>query len=177
MPTCKISRLQKFFFQAALATYAAGKKAERPPDRPWVKQLTHHGDGELSGLVYVDEYHTNGEWSGGSTVIASAEDLSHPIWLMQYCGWCKDDDPEVLAFLKQALLAAYTKGEWNGGRGPGEFAEDKENGLVYMNWPLMPPFDQSFRSFIGRERIWRQPDRTKDTFWHQYQGWLLGEPE
>jgi len=170
MPTYNVARLQEFYFEGSLRGYAGGGEKIIVSGVKKTRRFVH----QRGELYYRDEYVVNGEYSGGSTIIYVD---SFPVWLMQYHGWCKDDDLAVLAFLKQTLLAAHTKGEWNGGRGPGEFAEDKENGLVYMNWPLMPPFDQSFRSFMGRERIWRQPDKTKDVFWHQYQGLLLGEPE
>lgn len=168
MATYNIVRLQQFFFEAALATYASGKKAMKI-GHAW--EFRHVS--EFGRLVYVDQYVVNGEYSGGQTVIL-VDDA--PAWLMQYHGWCKNDDREVLAFLKGALLHTYKEGKFLGGRGLQDFFEDPYGsaGLVYENWPQPPSYNHGFASFQGRERIWRKPEMTKDLFWHQYQGFLLG---
>lgn len=166
-----VSRLQKFYLEAAAATYAGGVvEKETIPDLPRSKVYRY----ESGDLLYVDTFFTNGEFSGGQTIIYVD---GVPAWLMQYHGWCKDDDKETLSFLKQALSAAYERGEFHGGRGLPRFESHLEGGLVYENWPQMPPYNpQDFTDFQGRERIWRKPDQTKDVFWHRYQGLLLATP-
>lgn len=96
-----------------------------------------------------------------------------PVWIMQYQGWCKDDDPRVLAFLKEALCTAYNRREFHGGRGVPRM-EGSYASVVYENWSQkLPYYPQDFTDFQGRERIWREPDPTTDIFWHRYQGYLL----
>lgn len=177
-----VERLRRFFFEAAIATYASVRKAERPPDRQWVKRFAHRveGEGEFAGLLYVDEYVTNGEYSGGSTVIVHNDDPMHPLWLMQYHGWCESDDHNVLAFLKEVLAEAYREGEFYGGRGRYGRTTSDDHALVYENHPMLLPMSQEFVDFMGHERIrthgrvWRPDFRM--VFWHRYQGLLLCEP-
>lgn len=164
-----ILQLQLFFFEAACATYASGKKATKFGHEREFRHVSSNGS-----LVYIDRYVVNGEYSGGNTVIL-VEDV--PIWLMQYHGWCKNDNKQVLDFLKKCLLISYGKGEWNGGRGPAEFIGNRSENLVYENIPRMPPYGHNFRSFQGRERIYRIGNRVTDLFWHLYQGLLLGDLE
>lgn len=173
-----IEQLKQFFFEAALATYASGKKASQLPNRPWAKFFAHKGEGEFADLLYLDEYATNGESSGGSTLIASAEDPKHPLWIMQYQGWCKGDDPEVLGFLKVALLEAYRRGTFRGGRGPARYEQQIDEGLSYENVLEGATFGRDgFENFRGYEQIWRRPNCPPDIlFWHRYQGMLLCEP-
>ena len=163
-----VAQLREFYFVAAAATYAGGVvKKETIPDLPHSKVYRYKSD----DLLYVDTFFTNGEYSGGQTIIC-VEGV--PAWLMQYCGWCKDDNKEVLAFLKKALLDSYMRKEFNGGRGPAMLDDNQEGGLVYQNWSVLPPYNQNFANFQGRERIWRKPVPTEDVFWHRYQGLLLG---
>ncbi len=169
----RVKPLEEFFFEAARNTYAGGTKKETDPHLPKSKVYRF----ERGEYFYADTYFTNSEWSGGQTVIYMN---GTPVWLMQYHGWCKDDDPKVLAFLKRVLLEAYQNGEFCGGRGPFRLVDENPNqedkGLVYMNWLQMPPYDQGFAYFIGRERIFQHSNHTVDLFWHRYQGLLLGEP-
>jgi len=176
-----VERLRRLYFKAALETYASGKEAGRFPDRPWVKRFTYRGEGEFSGLLYVDEYTTNGEWSGGSTMIVLDDDPTHPLWLMQYHGWCQNDDPQVLTFLKEILTTAYRESEFYGGRGRYGRTVSDDGALLYENHPTLLPTSEEFVDFMGHERIrahgrvW-QPEFTM-LFWHRYQGLLLCEPE
>lgn len=120
--------------------------------------------------LYLDTYYANGEWSGGQTLIYVDR---NPAWLMQYHGWCKDDNEAILTFLKKALMFAYQHRMFIGGRGPYEFFED---GFTYLNFARMPPYEQSIVRFQGHERICFDNKRDADLFWYQYQGQLLGEP-
>jgi hypothetical protein len=162
-----LKHLEAFFLEAASETYAGGTPKTTITDLPRSKVYRF----ERGQFLYVDTYFTNGSWSGGQTVIYV--DLV-PTWLMQYNGWCKDDDKDVLAFLKKALQAQYFTGEFFGGRGPHELwqYDDKRTGsLVYRNHPDI--YNRDFAYFQGRERIFRYPAHTTDLFWHRYQGLLL----
>ncbi len=160
-----VNRLQEFYLEAAAATYAGGvMKKETIPDLPRSKVYRY----ESGDLLYVDMFLMSGEYSGGQTVIYVE---SVPAWLMQYHGWCKDDNPEVLAFLKAALAAAYARREFHGGRGLPKFRGTK---LLYTNSPQVPRHvrhEEDFAGFVGHEQI-QLPDATV-VFWHRYQGLLL----
>jgi len=162
------TELKDFFFDAALATYASGGESrETIRDLPGSRVYRYERD----DLRYIDTYFVNGQSSGGQTLIYLG---GVPVWIMQYHGWCQNDDSEVLRFLKVALSAAYERGEFHGGRGIPHMEANSASWLVYENWPQMPLYrPQDFTDFQGRERIWRKPDRTKDIFWHRYQGYLL----
>lgn len=167
--------LQAFFLKAAAQTYAGKGKKRFIDSLPAAKVYRFEKD----GLLYIDTYFTNGEFSGGQTIIYRRETWSvyRPLWIMQYNGWCRYDAKDTLAFLKAALAEAYLNGEFYGGRGPAEYvqnkyeAEDQDKLLVYRNHPN--PYHVDFDYFEGRERIFRHPDHTTDLFWHRYQGMML----
>lgn len=179
MAKYNIARLQEFFLEMATDTYASGAKAARIPERPWEREFRR----ERGELTYIDRYVVNGEYSGGSTVIL-VEGV--PAWLMQYHGWCKDDDPVVLNVLKAALLENYRRGVFFGGRGPKRWDQQVgDRAFSYGNNP-----EGGFTDFRGGEGIFDKeaydrlrPSDTDDVvrkagvFWHRYQGLLLGEPE
>ena len=146
-----VKRLQGFFFEAALATYAGGTvKKETVPDFPGSKVYRY----ERSDLLYIDTY------------------------FVQYQGWCKYDDPQVLTFLKKVLTKTYKEGEFCGGRGKYSIEHwTSDDGLfVYENHPTLPPPTDEFINFMGHEsimtRAWK-PDQSHVVFWHRYQGYLL----
>ncbi len=158
--------LQEFFFEAALMTYAGGAVKTTVPGLPKSKMYQY----ERGNLLYVDTYWTNGEYSGGKTLIY--EDFQ-PVWMMDYDGWCKNDDPAVISYLKRALTAAYTAQRFCGGRGPGCLLtyEDNPEGFKYEN--RFDPAHFGFRYFQGRERIVRLADQKTELFWHRYKGLVL----
>lgn len=169
-----VAQLQQFFCKAALETYASGQKPIRGADYPWEKKFRIARVSDE--LTYLDRYVTNGEWSGGETVILVD---NVPVWLMQYHGWCESDDHETLTFLKEALTAGYTSGEFHGGRGPEHFAKVDGRSWVYVNRP-----HGSFENFRGEEAIFDEGAceagvdiLSGSLFWHRYQGILLGESE
>ncbi len=169
MSKYNVARLKAFFFEAALATYASGKKAEPFHELAGAKRYWYQPDG--SGLCYTDIFFVNGEYSGGQTTIWQN---GVPAWIMQYHGWCKNDDPETLAFLRKALSAAYKQKKFWGGRGPIVF-EDIKKGLTYVNLPKMSPNKKTdFIRFSGSEDICRERSMI---FWHEYQGLLLDDRE
>lgn len=190
MKPITLKEFERFYLEAALTTYAAAEKVEDVvpgsdthysrnagqyyaekstiPELPGSKKFLYRRD----DLCYVDTYWTNGEFSGGTTIIYAGE---VPVWLMAYDGWCQDDDKEVLDFLKSALRANYEGGIFLGGRGPREFHQmwpTKER-LVYHNH--LDLYGQGFRCFAGRERIFRRPADAIDLFWHRYKGLALFE--
>ena len=164
-----VKLLKEFFLEMAADTYSSGSKVDRVPERFWEREFRR----QRGKLTYIDRYVVNGEYSGGSTLILAE---NTPVWLMQYHGWCKNDDESVLLFLKKALNIAYSAGEFRGGRGP-EYFHDGDSGFTYTNVPL-PTYYRlgDFTNFQGRERIWRLP-QSDDIFWHRYQGMLLFSPE
>ncbi|OHA00224.1 MAG: hypothetical protein A3C11_01925 [Candidatus Sungbacteria bacterium RIFCSPHIGHO2_02_FULL_49_12] len=193
MPKYNVAQLQQFFLEAAAKTYAGGAQKTTISELAGSKVYWH----QVGELCYVDAYFTNGEYSGGQTLIYVR---GVPAWIMQYHGWAKDDDPEVLKFLKRALSAAYECGEFHGGRGPLKL-NDPEIGLTYMNMCAVEPYQapgmvlgplyqsipfhnlshkkRAFTCFGGRESIIRRTESVfvGTVFWHRYQGLLLGEAE
>jgi hypothetical protein len=167
-----VAPLREFFFEASRASYAGGVATlDTNPSLPGSREYRF----ERGEYLYVDTFVTSGEWSGGQTLICQN---NVPVWLMQYHGWCKNDDTRVLAFLKQVLRITYENGEFCGGRGPGEHRSRRGDALVYMNWSTPGNAPRwGFEEFRGRERIYREPNRMTDLFWYIYQGQLLGEPE
>lgn len=184
-----VEQLKRFFLESAAATYASGEKAKRDSNRFWIKKFVQVGDGQFKGLEYVDEYFTNGEASGGTTWIfhvpVSWGTDREPLWCMHYGGWCKGDDPGVLAFLKKVLAETYRAGHFEGGRGyttsRAEWIEGRK--LEYLNH-----WSGSFSDFVGGEVIvdangpsegdcWMPlalPHTHGDElFWHRYSGGLL----
>lgn len=168
-----VQKLQDFFFEAAAQTYAGNAGTRNTlleiPGSQRYRYLR-------SNLLYLDTYLATGEYSAGQTVICVS---NRPAWIMQYQGWCKDDNPETLQFLKKALLCAYQEKAFHGGRGPRHFCQENINNLHYENVYTAPP-PQCFSSFQGRERIWQYETHLKpptQLFYHTYQGRLLGETE
>ena len=77
------AEIREFFFDAALATYAGNAPKATIGELPGSK----HYHFERDNLIYDDVYFTNGEYSGGSTVISiRAEPKPVTLWLMQYHG-------------------------------------------------------------------------------------------
>ncbi|OHA02040.1 MAG: hypothetical protein A3C12_02165 [Candidatus Sungbacteria bacterium RIFCSPHIGHO2_02_FULL_49_20] len=170
-----VPRLQQFFFEGSLRGYAGGGEKIIVSGVKKTRRFVH----QRGELYYRDEYVVNGEYSGGSTIIYVD---SFPVWLMQYYGWCKNDDSAVLAFLKEILADTYRSGEFAGGRGRYGLWSSDDGTLGYENTPGLSPSLSEFTDFMGHERIYRNPGPGKHlhegvVFWHRYQGILLGEPE
>ena len=154
-----VDTIKAFFLEAAAKTYASGEVQKTTnADLPGSKVYRY----ERNGMLYIDTFFTNGERSGGQTVIYQN---GKPAWLMQYHGWCKDDNPKVLAFLKAALADAYAKPHFFGGRGIDGFEHDASPDLMYSNDPFGP-----FESGYGIEKIYC---RSEKIFWHKYQHFML----
>lgn len=158
--------LTAFFLKAADECYAGGGKKTTIVELPGSKFYTL--EAKEGSFQYRDVYFTNGDRSGGQTTIF---DDGKPVWLMQYMGWCQDDDSRILDFLKAALRMTYRNGIWCAGRGPEEFCDSKWNGLRYVNSPDIG--QDGFAHFSGTEQILDLKNSGKPVFWHEYQGQLL----
>ena len=163
-----VDPIKAFFLEAATKTYASGEVQKTTiGELPRSKVYRYHGN----DMLYIDAFFTNGERSGGQTVIYRTYDdekeghIQKPVWLMQYHGWCKDDDPEVLAFLKESLANAYSQSIFVGGRG--------QDPYVLQAHPLRYFNDGSdhFEQGEGFEEIKRGSEQV---FWHRYQYYMLG---
>lgn len=168
-------KLQEFFFEAALATYVGHASKTTIEGLPKSKVYCYERDDYL----YIDTYFTNGEQSGGQTIIYIKPEGSPafvPSWIMQYHGWCEGDDKNVLNFLKEVLSATYRARKFCGGRG-NLFGEVDPSGccLEYTN-----NWTGTFDNFSGKERIEKESlledgvcTKTRNVFWHRYQGITL----
>lgn len=162
----QVARLQQFFIEGAAQGYAGDREKTRGDFGSKVYRY------ERDYLIYLDMYFTNGEYTSGSTTIF---EQGLAIWQMQYQGWCKDDNPNILSFLKLALKTNYVQGIWLGGRGPAIYRSDKWRFLEYTNeFTGTDPFF----CFSGLEMIRDLKTLKADkVFWHRYQGMLLAPVE
>ncbi len=166
--------LQEFFFEAARETYAGHGTKTSIEGLPKSKVYRY----EKGNFLYIDTYFTNGEQSGGQTVIYIKPEGSSvfvPAWIMQYHGWCENDDGEIIGLLKVVLTKAYLSRTFYGGRGK---LHDKSAVVPHLeytnNW--IGTFDH----FSGEEKISKEdiPEggtglETREVFWHRYQGMTL----
>jgi len=176
-PTIEV--IQEFFFEAALATYAGGAKKGTITDFSCSNAYRY----QRGDFYYVKTYFTNGEWSGGQTLIYFQ---GAPIWIMQCQGWCKNDDPGIVAFLKEVLRVAYERKQFFGGRGSNSISyrdsslptNPERRELFYTNEAYGGSNEIGpFKKFIGHERIegFTPSLENEMFFWHRYQGMLLIE--
>lgn len=178
-------KLQEFFFEAALATYAGHAPKTTIEGLPKSKVYRY----KSRNYLYIDTYFTNGEQSGGQTIIyiksftppvlihgVSVQDPCWiPAWIMQYHGWCEGDNKEVLDFLKEVLSRTYRTHTFCGGRGKLFGEVNSGRCLEYAN-----KWVGTFDHFSGEEKISKEdvPEdgtglETRDVFWHKYQGMTL----
>lgn len=140
-------QVKKIFFEALLAGYA-GKN-----DDPRVVKSKSLDDKEKTftfidaDFIVIDRYYvtSNSDYSCGYTVILFQ---GNPIWFMNYGGFYPKSPKDVISLLKEALGVTYSKGEFNGGRGPFMYSA---KGLVYYNAVAKGDFFK----FSGREEIRR----------------------
>jgi len=162
-----VARLQEFFLEMAAETYASGEKAARTPGRSWERTF-ERSRGELT---YIDRFIVNGEYSGGETRIIEAD---APVWMMHYGGKCKNDDSELLAFLKDVLSGAYRRGKFYGGRGIDQVATQIRGSRHWYG----NQYEGGFQKCAGYEYIATVENADiKKVFWHKYHCLLLGDPE
>lgn len=171
-----VAELQEFFFEAASATFASGLE---PIDLELGQKYYQY---ERDELVYTDEFFTNGEYSAGQTRIYLGESA---VWVMQYQGWCKDNDPEVIAFLQRALMEAYSQKKFRLGRGPQDYREAdpfsvmgrQSKPLTYGNYSEPSMTEAGFEFFQGHEVIFRYWEEQLTLFRHRFQGMLLRDKD
>jgi len=108
-------------------------------------------------FVVTDTYVKNSESgkSAGFTLITRA---GQPVWVMNYGGFYP---AEAIPFLKSALMAAYQKREFCGGRGPALF---ESSDYVYSNSLKVDVFGY----FEGEEEVKTRVGNPVG--WHTYWG-------
>jgi hypothetical protein len=159
--------IKTFFLEAAAKTYASGEVKKTTIGYLPGSNVYRY---ERNSMYYIDTYFVNGERSGGQTLIYKTffEEgkgyFEKPVWLMQYHGWCKDDDPEVLAFLKESLANAYSQGIFSGGRGVDPYPLQTRPLMYFNDGP------EGFGQGEGVEEIKRGSELV---FWHRYQYYML----
>ncbi len=136
-----------FFFRGMLAGYASGAKPEKVPGMPGFKQhVFMDGDWKLLDRWCV---HSETQKSFGTTTIWLA---GQPIWTMTYGGYYLK---EAIPCLKKALMDAYRREQFWGGRGMAEYALTRCSSTYYY---LNEPKTITFSSFEGRESMREQHD-------------------
>jgi hypothetical protein len=164
-------RLQAFYFEAALVTYAGNSPKSTIPDLPG----SHVYSYPRGRFLYVDQYYTCDDRSSGITFIYVDD---QPVWTMSYEG---QGSPTANIFLKIALTHAYQQGLFRGGRGPEEFWQTKPNQtkedagtLLYRN--DLHAGHGRFDHFSGRDSIIRMPSR-EEIYWHEYRGLIMAHEQ
>lgn len=170
------------FFEGGLAGYAGGGEYKPSQDVPGGKIFTFR----IDKLTYSDLYVSNGPQSGGVTIISldyllilpthsgfrESESVSVPLWMMQYEGRELSDDKRVTELVKAALLEAYTKRIFCGGRGLPYYPDDtiyEIDGMRY--WNTVDHNHNSFAKFSGKETVYKNHIGT--VFYHDYSGRLF----
>lgn len=167
MNTSEVKKLEEFFLSSAQRCYVTGEVKKRVSPTGVKYFEVPEGD-----LVYTDSYSTKGEFSFGATVITVKKPHGiQPLWVLQYQGWCQEDDDRIHSFLKLALGWNYANGTFFAGRGPLDFSDERYRGLLYENHPELPT---SFARFRTREQIRNMKEaNTPVVFFHNCQGMLL----
>lgn len=151
-------KVERFYLEAALKTYAGGMKPYSLEELPCYKLLRY----ENGNLLFLDQWSSLPDGASGGQILILQNET--PIWLMQYMGFCqKNGEEKILGFLKEALLETYRNGVFHGGRGSSIW-RSKRSDLLYIN-DLMPY--GSFKSFSGREFV-HEGDAL--VFEHRYRG-------
>lgn len=121
IPVVPLDEATEFFFEGAMKCYCGGAEKKTEIEFPGRVTYSHiRADGKF---LYVDQYNAPELSSGGTTTmyVAYKNGMWLPFWMMFYDGWEASGDKKVIAFLKKALVDAYTRKEFCGGRGPKEF--------------------------------------------------------
>jgi hypothetical protein len=169
-----VLKLQDFFFEASLATYAGDGENTTLADFPGSKAFRH----ERGPYLYVDMCFANGNLSCGQTLIWHE---GTPLWTMQYRGYCIDE--RAIPTLKKALSLAYRLKRFKGGRGESQGDYEVDGEYRYQNWTLHNEFGQfDGKEFVDRTGRLRHPNsRSSDrwvsrVFMREYVGGLLVAP-
>ena len=138
--TLMLDKVQEFFFKAMIQGWASGAPAVSFPELPGFEGYTFNPPGQ--GLLSLRDCFTGaGEKFFGTTTIWREK---NPIWMMHYQGWYKKGAEPLL---RRALLEAYSKGIFLGGRGLDMI--DPATNLDYHN--ISP--GSRFTQFRGYEKI------------------------
>jgi len=157
-----LGRILPVFFSAMENGYAGGASKGTIAEIPGSKTILH----EDSDFRVLDCYVVtpDSSYSFGTTTIWYQ---GVPVWMMQYRG---SYTKEMIPFLKRALMTAYAKQEFFGGRGPDMYTEGGNNDLFYVNRIAK----NDWQDFKGREEIInRRNHRRYQMGWHEYDGLLL----
>ena len=155
-------RAEKVFFEAMVRGWAADVKGIPVLDMPGYKRIPPY---ERDGFCVVDQYCVGEMGSAGTTTISIDR---VPIWFMSYCGFYPK---EVVPFLKRALMAAYEKDEFFGGRGKGGY--DQRLGQVVLTYYNYVDNRSAFQNFLGREFIESTRGGLHPVGFHNYCGVIL----
>jgi hypothetical protein len=136
---------KKFFFEAMRHGWASGEaKFVATEFRGWKEKTWFYKNPDFPNFVLVDKYETVSD-SRVSHGRKSISYLDVPIWFMDYGGWY---DKEVIPFLKEALMLAYSSEVFCGGRGRASFTRNEAYpGMLYINQGEF----LNFAGFRGRE--------------------------
>ena len=161
-----LKQAKEFFFKAMLVGWPAGVRGADVHGMPGYKEKGAFMGGSGTDFRLLDRWCVSTCGSAGTIAIWFRDE---PIWIMFYGGHYPK---EVIPFLKLALMEAYKKDEFLGGRGPRVYlAVNKE--LRYFNG-VIPP--SNFSRFEGREEIYVvNSDGTEAEMvgWHKYWGMAL----
>jgi hypothetical protein len=161
-----VREIADFFFEGSLRGYASGAEAN-----PYfvvglsgAKCYTY----SHRWFFYVDCYWVGESgFSWGFTMIWYR---GVPVWQMSYQGKCSNE--AALPFLKKCLYEAYESRKFLGGRGV-DLGDIPAGG----NFSYFNHWDGGFTNFRGNESISEygpgNDARSKQVFWHSFQGMLL----
>lgn len=163
-----LEEVKNCFFEGALAGYAGGGGYKPSRDILGGKIFTLR----INNLSYTDFYVSCGQKSGGMSFISLNYPTFTPLWIMQYDGEELSENKRIIKLLKEALLDAYAKRIFCGGRGQPHYPDDAIymiNDMRYHN--EVDQKHNSFAEFSGRETVVKNYRTT--VFYHNYSGGLL----
>ncbi len=164
-----IQELLDFFFRASINGYASGKEPKIISAYPGGKGYFLCEQIKEKLYVYQNVYFSVGDGKSFGLILISIN--GELVWYMRYSGKCYQKfvgEIKVTDVLKKALLNAYQKKSFLGGRGTSNF---RIRYLDYHNSPLKNFFEE----FHGEDMIHdvapnHYPEKI---FWHKYEGGLV----
>jgi hypothetical protein len=164
-----IQELQDFFFRASINGYASGKEPDYLQGFPGAKFYLWYEEIKGKAYRYKDMYFSVGNGkSFGFTLISISGQL---VWYMRYWGESLKKfvgEIKVTDVLKKALLDAYQRKSFLGGRGTPNFI------IRYLDYHNVPQ-KNLFEEFYGEDMIHDEtPNRYPEKiFLHKYEGGLI----
>ena len=137
---------ERSFFEGMRQGWASGAPARKDFPFPGAKGYGFNFKSHDCHLHLMDYYFVNSlsRVSYGTKMFLYQGD---PIWIMHYGGWY---DKKAIPFVKAALMDAYSRGVFRGGRGQASFYNNESYpSLLYTN--LGDPL--GFDNFKGREFV------------------------